>query len=52
MPYGPFCFNTMPFRLKNTGAMYQGMIQTCVEKRIGKTVEAYVDGVIIKTKHV
>ena len=28
------------------------MIQTCLEKQIGKTVEAYVDDVVIKTKHV
>ena len=51
-PYGPFCFNTMPFGLKNVGATYQRMIQTCLEKQIGKTVEAYVDDVVIKTKHV
>ena len=49
-PYGPFCFNTMPFRLKNIGATYQRMIQTCLETQIGKTVEAYV--VVIKTIHV
>ena len=51
-PYGPFCFNTMPFGLKNAGATYQCMIQTCLEKQIGKTVEAYVDDVVIKTRHV
>ena len=51
-PCGPFCFNTMPFGLKNTGATYQRMIQTCLEKLIGKMVEAYVDDVVIKTKHV
>ena len=28
------------------------MIQTGLEKQIGKTVEAYVDDVVIKTKHV
>ena len=28
------------------------MIQTCLEKQTGKTVEAYVDDVVIKTKHV
>jgi hypothetical protein len=51
-PYGPFCFNTMPFGLKNVGATYQRMIQTCLEKHIGKTIEAYVDDVVVKTKHV
>ena len=51
-PYGPFCFNTVPFGLKNAGATYQRMIQTCLEKQIGKTVEAYVDDVVIKTRHV
>jgi len=42
----------MPFGLKNAGATYQRMIQTCLEKQIGKTVEAYVDDVVIKTRHV
>ena len=51
-PYGPFCFYTMPFGLKNAGATYQRMIQTCLEKQIGKTVEAYVDDVVVKTRHV
>ena len=51
-PYSPFCFNTMPFGLKNAGATYQRMIQTCLEKPIGKTVEAYVDDVVVKTRHV
>ena len=28
------------------------MIQTCLEKQIGKIVEAYIDDVVVKTKHV
>ena len=51
-PYDPFCFNTMPFELKNVGATYQRMIQTCLANQIGKTVEAYVDDVVVKTRHV
>ena len=51
-PYGLFCFNSRPFGLKNAGATYQCMIQTCLEKQIGKTVEAYMDDVDIKTRHV
>ena len=50
--YRPFCFNTMHFGLINAGATYQCMVQTCLEKQIGKTVEAYVDDIVIKTKHV
>ena len=51
-PYGPFCFHTMPIGLKNAGATYQRMIQTCLANQIGKTVEAYVDDVVVKTKHI
>ena len=51
-PYGPFFFNTMPFWLKNAGATYQRMIQTCLEKKIGKTVQSYVDDIVIKTRHI
>ena len=51
-PYGPSCFNTMPFGLKNAGATYQHMIQTFLKKQISKTVEAYVDDMVIKTKRV
>ena len=50
-PYGPFYFNTMPFGIKNAGATYQRMIQTCLETQLGKTVEAYVDDVVIKTRN-
>ena len=42
----------MPFGHKHAGATYERMIQTCLEKQIGKTVGAYVDDVVIKTKHV
>ena len=51
-PYDPFCFNTITFGLKNVGATYQRMIQTCLANQIGKTVEAYVDDVVVKTRHV
>ena len=42
----------MPFGLKNAGATYRRMIQTCLANQIGKTVEAYVDDMVVKTKHV
>ena len=42
----------MPFGLKNAGATYQRMIQTCLANQIGKIGEANVDEVFVKAKHV
>ena len=28
------------------------MIQTCLANQIGKTIEAYIDDVVVKTKHI
>ncbi|XP_066161955.1 uncharacterized protein [Oryza sativa Japonica Group] len=50
MPFGAYCYITMPFGLKNAGASYQRMIQRCFSTQIGRNVEAYVDGVVVKTK--
>jgi ribonuclease HI len=41
----------MSFGLKNAGATYQRAIQTCLADHWGKQVEAYVDGVVIKTEN-
>ena len=40
----------MAFGLKNAGATYQRMIQTCLQPQIGKTAEAYMDDVVVKTR--
>ena len=44
-----FCYKTMPFGLKNAGATYQPMMQACLREQIGRNVQVYVDGIIIKT---
>jgi hypothetical protein len=36
-PYGTYCYVTMPFGLKNTGAMYQRTMQKCLADQIGAT---------------
>jgi hypothetical protein len=41
----------MPFGLKNAGATYQRAIQTCLADHWGKSVEAYVDDVVIKIEN-
>jgi hypothetical protein len=49
MPHGIYCYTAMTFSLKNAGATYQKAIHKCLESQIGKNIEAYVDGVVVKT---
>jgi hypothetical protein len=48
-PFGAFCYTSISFGLKNTGATYQRAIQTCLANHWGKRVEAYVDDVVIES---
>jgi hypothetical protein len=50
-PFGAYCYKTMSFGLKNAGATYQRAIQTCLGEQIGNNAEAYVDDVVVKTRH-
>ena len=49
-PFGSFCYVTMPFGLKNIGATYQRCMLKYFGDLIGRTVEAYVDDIMVKTK--
>ena len=49
-PFGSFCYVTMPFGLKNAGATYQYCILKCFGDLIGRTIEAYVDNIMVKSK--
>jgi hypothetical protein len=49
-PFGTYCYIIMPFGLKNAGAMYQCCMLTIFEDLIGRTVKAYVDDIIVKSK--
>ena len=48
-PQGAYCYKVMPFGLKNAGATYQKMVTTMFGHLIGKTVEAYIDKMVIKS---
>src|SRR5215216_569231 len=50
MPFGVFCYNTMPFVLKNAGATYQRCMQACLKDQIGCNIQVYVDNIVIKTR--
>jgi hypothetical protein len=49
-PYGSYCYVMMPFGLKNTGATYQRCMLRCFGKLIGRTVEAYMDDIVVKSR--
>nr|XP_025679639.1 uncharacterized protein LOC112779552 [Arachis hypogaea] len=48
-PGGTFCYRVMPFGLKNAGATYQRLMSNIFHDLIGKTVEVYVDDILVKT---
>nr|XP_043629940.1 uncharacterized protein LOC122601246 [Erigeron canadensis] len=47
---GLYCFEKMPFVLKNVGATYQRLIDKAFKDQIGRNVEAYVDDIVIKSR--
>jgi hypothetical protein len=49
-PFGMFFYVTMPFGLRNVGATYQRCMQHVFGDHIGRTVEAYVDDIVVKTR--
>jgi len=49
-PKGIFCYKVMPFGLKNAGATYQRAMQTIFDDMLHKTVECYVDDLVVKSK--
>jgi hypothetical protein len=49
-PYGVFCYQVMPFGLKNVGATYQRMMQNCLGSQIGYNIQVYIDDVVITTR--
>jgi hypothetical protein len=49
-PYGVFCYQVMPFSLKNVGATYQRMMQNCIGSQIGRNIQVYIDDVVITTR--
>lgn len=46
---GLYCYKVMPFGLKNAGATYQRLVNKMFADFIGKTVEVYVDDMLVKS---
>lgn len=49
---GAYCYTVMPFRLKNAGATFQRLVDKVFEVQIGKSIEVYVDHILIKSRSV
>nr|XP_025676136.1 uncharacterized protein LOC112776263 [Arachis hypogaea] len=47
---GNYCYNVMPFGLKNAGATYQRLMNKIFQQQIGRNIEVYVDDMVAKTK--
>ena len=45
-----YCYKVMSFGLKNAGATYQHLVNMMFKEQIGKTIEVYVDDMVIKLK--
>ena len=48
--HGLYCYKVMPFGLKNAGATYQHLANMMFKEQIGKTMEVYVDNMLVKSK--
>ena len=44
------CFKVMSFRLKNTGTIYQRLINKMFKDLIGDIIEVYIDDMCVKSK--
>jgi len=47
---GIYCYNVMPFGLKNAGSTYQRLVNKMFKDQIGKTMEVYIDDMVVKSK--
>ena len=49
-PHKLYYYNVMPFCLKNAGATYQRLVTKIFRPMIGKTMEVYIDDMLVKSK--
>ena len=47
---GLYCYKVMPFGLKNAGATYQWLVNKMFADQLGRTMEVYVDDMLVKSK--
>ena len=45
---GTYCYQVMPFGLKNSGATYQRLVNKMFQKEIGASMEVYINDMLVK----
>ena len=50
MPTGNYHYKVMSFGLKNAGFTYQRMMMRMFKPQLGKSIEIYVDDMVVKSK--
>ena len=48
--HGLYCYNVMSFGLKNVEATYQGLVTKMFRPLMGRTMEVYMDDMLVKFK--
>ena len=46
---GTYCYQVMPFGLKNAGATYQRLVNKMFQKQIRASMEVYIDDMLVKS---
>jgi hypothetical protein len=49
-PFGAYCYQMIPFGLKNAGATFQRCMRHVFGELIGRIIEAYVNDIVVKSK--
>ena len=49
-PIGNYHYKVMPFGLKNAGFTYQRIMTRMFEPQLGKSIEVYIDDMVVKSK--
>jgi len=49
-PVGNYHYKVMPFDLQNAGSTYQRMMTRMFEQQMGKSIEVYIENMVVKSK--
>ena len=49
-PLGLYCYRFMQFGLRNAGATYRRLVTIMFRDQLGKSMEAYIDDMVVKSR--